>query len=93
MTKPTTPRERFFYISYNGLNPEDGKTVIGHLAFSHMGFPSLLYLTEVLVQGQSKLPLTDVVLSFFFEFQSEEDFDEFTIGRNMNDQLDNFKQN
>lgn len=80
--------ERFFFVNYNGMNPEDGKTVIGHLAFSHLGYPSLLYIAEVLIPQQSKVKITDVVLSPIQEFANQQDFDEFTTGRDMGSQLD-----
>lgn len=102
------PRERFFYISYNGetevpakdfmfsgserIGMFNTKTVIGHLAFSHIGFPSLLYITEQLVQDHCKKRSapqpTNIVLTYFYEFATEQDFDDFTVGRGMGDQLD-----
>lgn len=90
--------ERFFFVSYNGVEevpaytPEGltfrQKTVIGHLAFSSQGFPSMLFITEQLIPERSKVKVTDVVITLFHEFNSEQDFDDFTVGRNMNDQLD-----
>lgn len=90
--------ERFFFVSYNGVEevpaytPEGltfrQKTVIGHLAFSSQGFPSMLFITEQLIPERSKVKVTDVVITLFHEFKSEQDFDDFTVGRNMNDQLD-----
>lgn len=82
-----TSTERFFFVSYNGLNPEDGKTVIGHLAFSHQGYPSLLYITEVLIPQQSKVKITDTVITLLHELDNQQDFDEFTTGRDMGSQL------
>ena len=100
-------KERWFYISYNGEKEVPAKdfyfgadttrrvntaTVIGHLAFSHLGFPSLLYITEQLVPDHCKkrgTPVpTNIVLTFFHEFATEQDFDDFTVGRGMGDQLD-----
>lgn len=79
--------ERFFFVSYNGVNPEDGKTVIGHLAFNSQGYPSMLFITEQLIPERSKVKITDIVITYLHEFATEQDFDEFTVGRNMNDQL------
>lgn len=78
-------RIRYFYVSYNGVNPVDNKSVIGHLAFNHQGFPSMLYICEQLIPGRSKCPIKDIVLLAFNEFTSESDFDEFILGYDMND--------
>lgn len=81
-------KERYFFISYNGLNPLDGKGIMGHLAFNSVDYPSLLFMTEQLIPERSKFKITDVVITLLHEFKSEADFDEFTIGRNMGEQLD-----
>lgn len=86
-------RERFFFVSYNVLNPDDGKGVIGHLAFNSKDFPSLLFITEQLIPEKSKVKITEVVITLLYEFKNEADFDEFTLGRNMGEQMDNISMN
>lgn len=97
MPEPIVPKEvRFFFIAYNGVDKLTGKTVLGHLAFSSQGFPSLLWITEQLVPGQSKLSgnyLTDVVILSIYEFKSEEDFNDFCLGWDAMDNVNNFLQN
>lgn len=79
--------ERYFYVSYNGIDISDNKTIIGHLSFAHKGFPSMLYITEQLIPNYIKRPITDIVMLSFIEFNNESDFDEFTTGRDMGSQL------
>jgi len=80
--------KRYFYLSYNGENPADGKTVIGHLAFDHpSGFPSMLYICEQLVPSKSRVPITNVVITYLYEFFTEDDFNDFITGYDFKDQL------
>lgn len=84
---------RYFFISYNGMCPTDDKAVIGHLAFTSNGYPSLLFITEILVPKQSTIKITNVVIMQLKEFDTEQDFNDFTIGYDAINQLDNFLKN
>lgn len=87
---------RYFLISYNGMNPYDRTTTIGHLAFTSAGFPPLLWMTEELIPSQSKKngnPIVNPVITLFFEVANKDDFDELCTGWDMNSQLDTFTQN
>ena len=83
MSKPI----RYFFITYIGIIADDGRNVQGHLAFNSQGFPSLVFITEQLIPEKSDVKILYPVITYLFEFKNEEDFDDFTLGRDMGDEL------
>lgn len=82
-------RERFFFVSYSGINENSPMEYRGNLAFSFMGMPSFIFMTEDLLPRKSAVKLNGIIIMQFYEFESEADFDEFTTGRDMGEQLGN----
>lgn len=79
--------ERFFFVAYSGINENSPMEYRGNLAFSFMGMPSFIFMTEDLLPRKSVVKLGGIVIMQFYEFKSEADFDEFTTGRDMGEQL------
>lgn len=87
---PTTTKEseRYFFISYSGDRPGYPNGVMGHLAFNHpAGFPSMYYICEVLVPKKCRSAISNVVITYLFEFKGEQDFDDFVSGYDLNNQI------
>lgn len=85
--------ERFFFVAYSGINENSPMEYRGNLAFSFMGMPSFIYMTEDLLPRKSVVKLVGIVIMQFYEFKSEADFDEFTTGRDMADDLNLYGKN
>lgn len=101
-TKPM----RWFYVSYNGVEvlPAESndpffigklkspRTVMGHLAFWHEGFPSMLFLCEELIPAKCLIKVENIVLTLIYEFSNEEDYADFVAGGDMDGAINNLLQ-
>jgi hypothetical protein len=77
-TKTVTP-ERYFYVYYQ-VNDLDGtRNTSGDIWFPCDGFPTKLQIDSIVADGLSKSPecYQPILISYFFEFKSKEDFDAF----------------
>lgn len=100
-TKPM----RWFYVSYNGVEvlpkveeqylvfkQKTPRTVMGHLAFWHEGFPSMLFLCHDLIPAKCLIKVENIVLTLIYEFSNEEDYADFVAGGDMDGAINNLLQ-
>lgn len=79
---------RFFFISYTGDSTTMRGGIVGHLAFDYPnGFPSMTYICDVVVPKKCRNPISNVVITNLFEFKSQQDFDDFVSGHDLNNQI------